>query len=330
MWYISFHGGSDGVNNIHVYHNSGKPHSNPNILPTSSNNPELSELRAFYIKNDLLYVVNGYKKYSQVLVYKANSDGAYSFDRVLASIDELVAVFHPYDITFDEKDNCYISNQDSNTVIGVSGPNQALDVASFLKDTYPSEPFYPGSQVASSIGGLPNLPNPIPPNVNTPQGLDVSFDDDSDSKVAHSIRGVLYYDSYLFVSDQPADAVKIYHLESGELYSQIKGDNLCAPVQLLLQGGVLYIGSSGNNSVVTYDLANGVPSTTVEPELFIDGHAKHVSGMAFDDDGNFYVAERKANKIKKFPNDGSGKGETFIDDLPDNPEFILYVPKSSS
>ena len=91
--------------------------------------------------------------------------------------------------------------------------------------------------------------------------------------------------------------------------------------------GVLYIGSSGNDSVVSYDLAQGTPSGTVLPKMFIDGEVKHVSGMAFDAEGCFYAAERKAKKIKKFPPDGSGRGKDFITDLPDEPEFILYVPK---
>ena len=49
--------------------------------------------------------------------------------------------------------------------------------------------------------------------------------------------------------------------------------------------------------------------------------------MAFDAEGNFYAAERKAKRIKKFPPDGSGGGVEFISGLPDEPEFILYVPK---
>jgi len=34
--------------------------------------------------------------------------------------------------------------------------------------------------------------------------------------------------------------------------------------------------------------------------------------MAFDADGFFYAAERKAQKIKQFPADGSGKGFPII------------------
>jgi sugar lactone lactonase YvrE len=173
------------------------------------------------------------------------------------------------------------------------------------------------------------VPTPAPPDVPTPQGLGVAFTDDKDTRVANSVRGVLFYKGYLYVADEPADAVKVYDGSTGELYGQIAGGKLSAPVQLLLDAATstLYIGSTGKDSVVSCDLSQGAPSGVVKPETFIDGEVKHVSGMSLDADGNFYAAERKAKKIKKFPPDGSGGGEVFIQDLPDSPEFILYVPK---
>ncbi len=330
MWYVSFHGGSPGINNIQVYHDSGKQHSNPDLLPTGSPNPVLSELRAFCVVGDLLYVVNGYKEYSQILTYLSDGNGGYTFSHVFASKTTLGAIFHPYDLTFDDEQNCYISSQDTNVVTGLKAANIPMEVAPYLKNNYkPSDNFLLGTRVASSIGNLPNNPTPYPPNVAPPQGLGVNFTDSSDSKIAHSVRGVLYYNNYLFVSDEPDNSVKIYNIHSGELYAQIKGSHLSAPVQLLMKDNILYIGSSGNDSVVTYDLGGGIPNGIVAPTTFIDGHVKHISGMDFGPDGNFYAAERKAGKIKMFPPDGSGKGETFIEGLPDNPEFIKYIPKSS-
>lgn len=332
MWYISYHGGSDGVNNIQVYHDSGKPHDPPNLLPTGGSNPKLQELRGFAIVSDLLYVVNAYKKYSQVLVYEGDESDGYSFNEVFASKDKVNSILHPYDLTFDNQGYCYISSQDTNVVTGLQGANSPLAVASYLQQTYPPpDEFLAGTIVASSIGALPNVPTPTPPDVPTPQGLQVSFSDDSDTKVQNSVRGVLFYDGYLYVSDEPANAVKVYDVSTGKLYGQIGGHNLKSPVQLLLDAttSVLYIGSSGNDSVVTCDLSQGAPSGTVSPTTFIDGEVKHISGMSFDADGNFYAAERTAKKIKMFPSDGSGSGKTFISDLPDEPEFILYVPKES-
>lgn len=334
MWYISFHGGSqtsgssNPVNNIQAYHDSGKPHDNPNLLPTGQSDPTLQELRGFVIVNDELYVVNAYKKYSQLLAYKADKHGNYHFDRILASMQTINSILHPYDVCFDAHGNAYLSSQDTNVVTGIDSSGNALPIAAYLSANYPGQ-FWLGTQVASSMGELPDTPTPPPPNVALPQGLAVSYTDNTDTRVANSVRGVLHHNGHLYVADEVANAVKVYEDQSFELTGQIVGDNLSAPVQLLLgPKNVLYIGSTGNDSVVSYDISNGAPSGTVAPTTFVDGHVKHVSGMGFDADGHFYAAERKAQKIRKFPADGSGKGEDFITNLPDNPEFILYVPKS--
>jgi hypothetical protein len=330
MWYISFHGGDDkgDVNNIWVYHDSGKPHDNPDLLPTGGSNPKLQELRGFVIIDNLLYVANAYKKYSQILVYQADGNGDYSFKEVFASMDTVNSILHPYDLTFDAQGNCYVSSQDTNVVTGLQGANNPLSVASYLQQQYPPpDQFLAGTIVASSIGALPNVPSPSPPDVPIPQGLEVSFTDDTNTEVGNSVRGVLFYTDFLFVADEVASAIKIYDGKTGELYGQIAGKNLVSPVQLLVNQSTLYIASSDNDSVVSYDLSKGVPSGTVKPDTFIDGDVKHISGMAFDDDGYFYAAERKAQKIKKFHPDGSD-GKDFITDLPDDPEFIMFVPKS--
>ncbi len=329
MWYISFHGGSGGVNNILVYHDSGKPHSHPDLLPTGGSNPVLQELRSFFITGDLLYVVNAYKDYSQILLYEEEGNSGYQFQEIYASKDTVNSILHPYDLTFDTQGMCYISSQDTNVITGLQGANDPLEVAPYLQQQYPPpNEFFAGTIVASSIGALPNTPTPAPPNVPVPQGLGVSFTNNEDEKVSHSVRGVLFDNGYLYVADEPSNSVKVYDSKTGKRYGQIMGDNLVNPVQLLLYEKVLYIGSSGNDSVVNYDLSQGHPTEIVTPQTFIDGEVKHVSGMAFGPDRYFYAAERKAQKIKKFPPDGKGKGEDFIKDLPDNPEFIRYVPKS--
>ena len=117
----------------------------------------------------------------------------------------------------------------------------------------------------------------------------------------------------------------MYELSSGELKAQITGDALDYPVQLLMQNDVLYIGSSQNKSVVTYDMSDALPSGVVAPKTFITDKISHISGMGFDDEGNFYAAERKNKRILRFPSDGNGDGKVFIEGLPDFPEFILFV-----
>ena len=331
MWYISFQGETDGgENNIHVYHNSGEKHKHSKLLPEGGANPKLLELRGFAIQNQLLYVVNANKGLSQILVYEAKQQGGYSFKEIFASRDTVNSILHPYDLTFDAGGNCYISSQDTNVVTGLSGKDAPLAVASYLLEQYPppQNQFLSGTIVASSKGALPHVAQPSPPDVPAPQGLTVSFTDDTQAKVANSVRGLFFHEGYLYVADEPADAVKVYEAKTGRLNGMIAGNNLGAPVQLLLneQTNSLYIGSTANASVFRYDLSHGAPTETVTPELFIDAKVKHISGIAFDAAGNFYAAERKKKRILKFDGDGS-HASTFIDNLPDDPEFILYVPK---
>ena len=332
MWYISFQGeASGGVNNILVYHDSGEQHSQPNLLPTGGANPALSELRGFAINGQALYVVNAYKKYSQILAYQAGKNGSYSFKQIFASGKSVNSILHPYDLTFDTQGNCYVSSQDSNVVTGLKGKDATLPVASFLQQQYPSpDKFLAGTIVASSTGALPGVPAPPPPDVPAPQGLAVAYAGQTKTKVANSVRGVLFDAGYLYVADEPGNAVKVYEAKTGKLNGEIAGGNLSAPVQLLLNETtkVLYIGSTGNDSVVSYDLSQGAPAGTVAPATFIDGKVKHISGMAFDASGYFYAAERTKKQINKFTSDGGYIGP-FIKNLPDDPEFILYVPKTS-
>jgi hypothetical protein len=321
VWYVGFHGGPNDVNNILVFSDEGEQRTGA-LLNVDSSTPPLLELRGFALAGDLLYVVNGYKKYSQVLVFAADGEGNYDYRSEYASKEQTNSMLHPYDLAFDQKGRCYVSNQDTNVVAGFKGANDPVSVASGLPPPQPGTRYLEGTIVASSVGALPDVPTPPPPDVPRPQGLEVSFDG---GKVANSVRGILLEDGYLFVADEVANAVKVYDPDTGDLVARIKGDNLSAPVQLLLEGKTLYIGSTGNDSVVSYDLRHGFPNHVVAPKTFISGAVKHVSGMAFAH-GHLYAAERKAKKIKKFPASGGSHGKDFITGLPDNPEFILHVP----
>ncbi|MEP7220766.1 MAG: hypothetical protein ABI876_17700, partial [Bacteroidota bacterium] len=262
MWYISFQGESDGeVNNILIYHDSGVEHSQPNLLPTGGTSPVLQELRGFAIVGDLLYVVNAYKGLSQLLLYRANGDGAYLFESIFASAATINSILHPFDCTFDPSGNCYLSSQDTNVVTRLQSSGAVLPVASYLLGNYnPSGDFLAGTFVASTVGGLPGVHPPAPPDVPAPQGLQVSYTDGTDTRVANSVRGVAYYADHLFVADEPGNAVRIYEGTTGQLACTIAGSNLSSPVHLLFNGSMLYIGSSGNDSVLSCDLSSGVPA----------------------------------------------------------------------
>ncbi|MBI3649641.1 MAG: hypothetical protein HY231_01185 [Acidobacteria bacterium] len=326
MWYISFQGEGDGdVNNILVYHDNGEAHSQANLLPTGGDNPKLNEIRGFALVGDLLYVVNAHKSASQILLYQQGKDDAYTFQNIFASMATINSILHPYDLTFDSQGNCYVSSQDTNVVTALQPSGAAMPVASILQQQFPAPAeFLAGTFVASSVPSVAASTTTPPPALAIPQGLEALLVAGS---ISNSVRGVLAYDDYLYVADEPAGVVKVYALATGAWYGEIAGDNLSAPVQLLMNGTTLYIGSTGNDSIVCCDLSQGAPLGKVAPCDFINGEVKHVSGMAFDGDGYFYAADRKAQKILKFTAEGVALG-TFISNLPDDPEFILYVPKS--
>lgn len=330
MWYISFHGSSDtskkAINNLWVYDDHGNLQQQ-NILPTGGNNPQLFELRAFQFVGDRLYVVNGNKAVSQLLVYRRADSGSFEFVEVYASANTVNSILHPYDVTFDEAGNCYLSSQDTNLVTGLSAKDTPMAVASSLKSsTGSASSFYQGTIVASSKTHLDGAPTPYPPLVSQPQGLALSFVNKGGDKVANSVRGVVAYNGYLYVADEVANSVKVFRIKTGKYCGHITAKHLQSPVQLVFtrDSKTLYIGSSGSDRVYHYRIPNGKPPKNATANLFIHKKVKHVSGMAFDPEGNFYVAERKARKIRMFKQGHTDKGHVFIKDLPDNPEFIRY------
>ena len=135
MFYISFHGGdSHAVNNIYVYHDDGTPHSSPELLPTGGTNPALQELRGFGFNNndfDNLYVLNGYKKYNDVLLYALNEE-KYIFNRIFAAGADINSIFHPYDLSFDTDGNVYISSQDTNVVTQLNAEGNPSSPPAFI------------------------------------------------------------------------------------------------------------------------------------------------------------------------------------------------------
>jgi sugar lactone lactonase YvrE len=109
------------------------------------------------------------------------------------------------------------------------------------------------------------------------------------------------------------------------LMARITGRALKAPVHLILHGETLYIGASGSGSILALDLTSTPPKGDLEARAVIDEKLDAPSGFAVGPDGDLYVAERKKQRVRRFSSKGKKKG-TFIDDLPDMPEFLVYVP----
>jgi hypothetical protein len=116
---VSFHGGSGGKNNLHVYPGGA------DVL--EKGHPERDELRGFVLglhaDSDHLYVVNAHKSLSQILRYRSNGDGSYGHGEIWAS-DHL---HHPFDAAWGSDGNLYVSNQDATSkgnirITGYEGP----------------------------------------------------------------------------------------------------------------------------------------------------------------------------------------------------------------
>ena len=343
MIYISFHGGdvSPAINNVFVYDVvGGKPvRVTTAALQTPAGSPPLSELRDLVFgPAGHLYVVNGYRNESQVLVYDGTpgADGSHPYLGIYADASVSKAVAHPFALAFDASGNGYLSSQDSNVVTGLKPlarkkPSAALPVAAYLAGLKKTM-FLRGTMVASSVGKLAASPKHAPSSLGRPQGLDVVLAADASRKhpkrmkVAHSVRDVLVVGDSLYVADEPGNCVKIYDLRSGPGRGQLQGQIaagafLQAPVHLLVNGDHLYIGSSGTDTVLQYHLTTGALETVVQG-------VKTISGMCFDDAGNFYVAPRDDKAIYTCGQD-FGTPELFVGAATDSefidcPEFVVF------
>ncbi len=325
MWWISYRGESGhGVDNIGVFEDDGSLRKiHPLLLDPSPAAEPLHIARGFALVGDDLYIANAWRRDSHIAHYHRHGD-MFRFAGVLAKTEQVAAMVHPFDVELGDDGRIYVSCQDTNTVVALAPTScKPAPVAAHLRKHYPSGNFLPGTLVASSQGSLPEYGDHTPPDVPAPLGLRVVLD--KQGKPRHSVRGIIVHRKHLYVADEAADAVKVFNVQSGELMARITGRTLKAPVHLILHGETLYIGASGSGSILALDLTSAPPKGELEARTVIDGKLDCPSGFAVGPDGDLYVAERKKQRVRRFSSDGKKKG-TFIDDLPDMPEFLVYVP----
>ena len=312
-WYVSFHGGEEKMsfNNIHVYSTNGKELRkalNKNSLPERI---KLRELRGFLFGPDQnLYVVNAYFEYSEVLKFRGavNQNGQHDFIETFVKrhADRNPGIDHPFNLAFDSEGDLYVSSQNTSLVARYHGP--------------------------SSKRGTPGMPMPFP------EGLDAEKGDLPPGTFVPSaklvrnglleVRAVIFAPTNdLYVSDRAGDCVRIYEGRTGRHLRNVvsRSDQLDKPIHLLLSpdGRYLLIGSGGNDSILRHDLQQGATSIFVESK---SGGLNGPAGMAFGDDGFFYVASRNSKEILRYDwIDGRPRGKPFIEDLADNPEFLMLV-----
>jgi DNA-binding beta-propeller fold protein YncE len=324
VWWISYRGESrHGVDNIGVFEDNGSPRKvHPLLLDPSSTAHPLHIARGFALVGDDLYIANAWRQDSHIARYQRHGD-TFRYAEILAKTEQIAALVHPFDVGLGDDGHIYISCQDTNTVVSlVPTTRKPASVATHLRKHFPDGKFLPGTLVASSHGSLPEYGECTSLDVPAPLGLKVVLD--KRGKPRHSVRGIVVHRNHLYVADEADDAVKVFDVQSGELKARIAGHALKAPVHLILHGETLYIGASGSGSILALDLTSAPPVGDVAARTVIDGKLDAPSGFAVGPDGDIYVAERKKQRVRRFSSEGKKKG-TFIKDLPDMPEFLVYV-----
>ena len=325
MWWISYRGeGKTGVENIGVFEDDGTPRrKHPLLLDPSPGAETLHIARGFALVGDDLYIANAWRKDSHVARFRRRGD-TFHFVDVVVTAKHVSAMVHPFDVELGDDGRLYVSCQDTNTVLAIlPKTRQPAPVAPHLRKSFPNGNFLPGTLVASSHGRLPEVGDRAPLDVPSPQGLDVVLD--VHGRPRHSVRGIIVHRGQLYVADEAGDVVKIFEIASGRLVARIKGKKLTKPVHLILHGDTLYIGAAGSGSILAFDIPAKAPHGKLKARAVIDGKLKAPSGFAIGPDGDLYVAERLRQRVRRFSAKGKKK-KTFIDGLPDMPEFLVHVP----
>ncbi len=325
-FYVSFSGeSSQPIDNLYAISATGA------LLSKQVLGQAGQELRGMALGPDgKLYVCQSQKKASAILQFSARVDpgsytraflGSYATPAASSGLD------HPYQPAFDNG-NLFVTSQDTNVVTAFHGPasgsaGKAMPLSPFLRQSYPSGTFNPGTFIAafSAGAGVPPF-TPVP----AAQG-GLTF---ATVGSTHSVRGLAFDASgHLFVADQAANRVAVYDAAQGRLLGAITGSTnhpLAGPVALAFATAsqILYIGSPGNQRLFTYDVSQ-VASGDFNAKMLIhdDRRLDKLSGIAIDGGGNLYTGTRKENVIYQWSPSG-GSPVTFAGPFDDNPEQILY------
>jgi hypothetical protein len=324
VWWISYRGeGKSGVDNIGVFEDDGTPRKEHPLLLDPSDAHPLHIARGFALVGNDLYIANAWRRDSHVVRYRRHHD-TFHFAGLVVTTQDVSAMVHPFDVDLGDDGRLYVSCQDTNTVIAILPETRnPAPVAAHLSKTFPRGNFLPGTLVASSQGRLPEVGNRAPLDVPAPQGLEVVLD--VHGRPRHSVRGIIVHRQHLYVADEAGDAVKIFEVKSGRFVAQIKGKKLRKPVHLILHSETLFIGAAGTGSILAYDIPKRAPRGKLKARTVIDGKLHAPSGFAIGPKGDLYVAERIHQRVRRFSIKGKEK-KTFIDHLPDMPEFLVHVP----
>jgi hypothetical protein len=361
MLLVTFHGGTDtgSINNVYAYNTSDASLLTAAALAAPSGG--LSELRAMVLSGEYLYVCNGAKSISNVLVYSPPQSGA-SFSYVATLIAATLSskghfetsIAHPFGLAFCTCGGSalsYVSNQDTNVVaqvaMGSNGQSGSLGTGCqslYLTKAFPTGTFLDGTFAASENGDLHDV-SVTATNVPSDQGgLDVTFNGD---KVQNSVRDVAIANGILFVCNEPHQRVNMYSLPDGTYLGH--GDLDSNPTHLAIQNGGLWV-SAGESlywgqlpasstgaslSLQTVSLGSSAPSGDKIGGLsFNNGGSSPVLYIPFQAGtsgaygGSIYTHTVTQSSPSSAPT--LSNGAVFVasgsSTFEDTPEFVLYVP----
>ena len=345
MLLVTFHGGSgsSSINNVYAYDTPDGKHPTKDVLGAPKHG-KLSELRAMVLVNGLLYVANGAKSESTVLVYEVPSSGtsftyaATLIGPTLSKKDFGTAIAHPFGIAFNGA-TCFISNQDTNVVSQVTVSNKGLmgslvqGPSNYLKELFPTGTFLAGTYVASQVGILSGVDVITTVVDHVHGGLGASLDS---GKVQNSVRDVAIANGMLFVCDEPEQVVNLYSLADG---SYLGSSNALAkaPTHLAINNGGLYV-SAGSN-LYWGQLPQSASSTsltlqTITPTPPAEGGK--IGGISFDGATTVYVPYQKGTggddpggsiysySVSQQTPPVLSNATPLVSSLKDTPEFVLY------
>ena len=309
-WYLTFHGGEgrSDLNSIHAYTSDGKQMGKVLDRASLPATVELRELRGHTIGPDGdLYVANAFQDYSQILRFhgKRGKKGKHSFRDIFVQNDAVrnPGLSHPFNIVFNVHGDLFVTSQNTSLTLRYHGPKSTIGLpgtpmplAASLAQVK-NQKFSPGTFCASAK--------------EVPNGLKV-------------VREAVFAAGHLYVADRDADCVRKYEPGTGAYLGAIAAPGLLdKPIHLAVSGDVLYIGNRGNESVVKCNLRDEQVVPFIHPK---SGGLDNPSGLAFGDDGYFYVASRGSRQILRYRlADGWPDKHPFVDGLDDEPEFIEPV-----
>ncbi len=329
VWYVVTHSGE----NVLSFDTSGRlvtaSETSPDPWPVLTG-PTLHDPRGFVVTaTGDLYLANAFKNDSRILQYGA----AAGPDTTLRLSRPCVRVFtqstdssepnyseglqHPFNLVFGSDGNLYVANQ--------GDPPSNNSITRYYGPACTDPGCTPGAPMPALATDVPGTFIP-PHSAHHSDGVRV-------------VRDLVFGpDGHLYVADEGARAVRMYHGHSGDFIKDVvtHEDGLGTPVHLLVSGDTLFIGSYEKarvrkrttitvGTIMRYHFSSGATDTLVADGA---GGLGAPSGLALDG-GWLYVGSRTTQRILRFSVEtGAPDPDNPFIALDDDPEFIrlLTIP----